>query len=41
MAASDFIRNRKKKSIPEFLDSFAENGKPIDKTKVVGCSSST
>ena len=39
-ATLDFIQNKKKRTVPEFLESFAENGEPIDKSKVIGCSNS-
>ena len=39
-ATLQYINNRKRKSIPEFLDSIGEDGQFIDKTKVIGCSNS-
>ena len=39
-ATLDFVQNKRKRTVPEFLESFAENGEPIDKSKVIGCSNS-
>ena len=39
-ATLQYVNNRERKSVPEFLDSIGEDGKFIDKTKIVGCSNS-